>query len=142
MREWEAMTDGRIVFLSFERGEDYVRGLETALARRGIRSAVVLSTVATFARCHLHMAQGLEDVNDLKILDLEGPVEVTAISGIVSDGQAHLHASVADRDGRGYGGHLEPDCPVLYLAEVALLAVDAPTMTRQPGTDGVAGLRG
>ena len=142
MRAWEAKTDGRVVFLSFERGEDYLSGLEAALARHGVASGVVLSTVATFERCRLHMVQGLDDVDDLKVLALAGPIEVTAISGIIAQGRAHLHASVADPDGRAYGGHLEPDCPVLYLAEAAILAVDAPGMTRAPAANGVEGLRG
>jgi hypothetical protein len=141
VRDWLANADGRVVCLGMDRGEDYIEGILEALRRHGVRSGVMLSTVATFERVRLHQSQGLEDVNDQRVRTIQGPVEVTGVSGIIADGEPHLHATVADRDGHAYGGHLEPGCPVLYLAEVAVLALDAPGMTRRPGPDG-RGLRG
>ncbi len=126
--------------MSLDPGQDYLEGLRAALTREGVTDGIMLSTVATFARCRLHQVQSLTDVTDQRVLTLEGPVEVAGVSGVIAAGEPHLHASVADRDGRAYGGHLEPDCPVLYLAEASVLAVASPGMRRSHGENGATRL--
>ena len=140
MRDWIVPATGRVVLVSLARGDDFLQSIQAALAHSGVRSGVVLSAVATLAHCRLHQVQSADDVEDQRILELDGPLELTSASGVVANGEAHLHATVADRAGHAYGGHLEPDCPVLFLAEVSVLAVDAPGMARTRGADGIARL--
>jgi len=137
MQSWEARSAGRVVFLRLDRGDDLLDALAQALARHGVRDGVVLSTVATFERCRLHQAQGTGFPIEEEILELAGPVEVMQASGVVASGQPHIHATVADRRGHAYGGHLEPGSTVLYLAEVAILETVGTAMARRPSPDGV-----
>lgn len=142
MRHFAALVAGRMVLVSFDPGEDYPEGRKAALARHGVAHGVALSTAATFARWRLHQVPSLWDVADQRTLSLDGPIGVTGVSGVVVPGQPHLHATVADRDDKAYGGQLEPDCPVPYLAQAAVLALDALAMARTPGADGIDRLRG
>ena len=47
-------------------------------------------------------------------------------------GGAHLHASLADADGRVLGGHVAPGCIVRTTAEVLLALLDDVRFTREP----------
>lgn len=141
MESWEAPATGRVVFVRMDRGDDFLTVLEERLAHHGLRNGIVLSTVATFALCRLHQAQGTGFPIEERVLELPGPVEVMQVSGVVADGSAHLHASVADREGRAYGGHLDPGNRVLYLAEVAVMETPAAAMARVASPEGAQQLR-
>lgn len=140
MQSWEAPAAGRVVFVRMDRADDFLEALAEGLARHGVRHGMVLTVVATFGHCVLHQAQGTAVPVEERQLVLEGPVEVMQISGIIADGAPHLHATVADRQGRAYGGHLDPGSRVLYLAEVSVLEVPEAAMARRPLGGGVARL--
>ena len=142
MQSWEAPAAGRVVFIRMDRGDDFLDTLQERLRHHGVRHGVVMSVVATLERCVLHQAQGTGMPIQEKQLVLDGPVEVMQISGIVADGTPHLHASVADRDGRAYGGHLDPGSRVLYLAEVSILETPAAQMARRAVGGGLVQLVG
>lgn len=51
---------------------------------------------------------------------LSGDLELLTLSGTLSPDGAHLHASVADAQGRVLGGHVLAGCTVRTTAEVVL----------------------
>lgn len=55
-------------------------------------------------------------------MDLEGPFEIVSLVGTFSAGGAgcHLHASLADAQGRVVGGHVVGGMEVFTTAEVVL----------------------
>lgn len=56
-----------------------------------------------------------------QVVKLEGPFEIVSLVGTVSAaGSCHLHASLADKDGRVIGGHVVGDMVIFTTAEVVL----------------------
>jgi len=51
---------------------------------------------------------------------LEGDLEILTLAGSLSPEGSHLHLSVADAQGRVWGGHAAPGCVVRTTAEVLL----------------------
>jgi len=54
------------------------------------------------------------------IFTLEESLELLSVSGIIADGEPHLHGVVSQADKQTYGGHIEPGCEVAYLAEIVI----------------------
>jgi predicted DNA-binding protein with PD1-like motif len=142
MKHWTTETTGRVVFLRLDKGEDLLEGIQAALREHQLRDGMVISGIATVSHCRLHQVQGTDYPAVDKILELDGPLEVMNISGISADGALHLHATVADQNGRAYGGHVEPGCTVLYLAEIAVLEAPDAKMTRERSEHGIFQLVG
>lgn len=57
-------------------------------------------------------------------------VEILAIAGVIADYHVHAHVVLCDKKG-AFGGHLEPGCRVLSLAEIALMRVDGVKLARR-----------
>lgn len=77
-------------------------------------SAFVLSGIGSLEDARLRLA-GAEAATCLA-----GPVELLTLAGTVSAQGLHLHASVADAQGRVLGGHLLPGNVVRTTAELLL----------------------
>ena len=52
------------------------------------------------------------------------------MSGVIADYHVHCHLVLCDRRA-AFGGHLEPGCRVLSLAEIALMRVDGVKLARR-----------
>lgn len=61
---------------------------------------------------------------------LDGPLEVLTLSGSLTPDGAHLHASVADAQGRVRGGHVCAGCTVRTTAELLVAPLPAGTLAR------------
>jgi predicted DNA-binding protein with PD1-like motif len=83
-------------------------------AQRGGIGCVVLAGIGSLSGARLRLA-GAPDA-----IGLDGDLEILTLSGTLSPDGAHLHISVADRDGRLFGGHVAPGCVVRTTAEVLL----------------------
>ncbi len=72
---------------------------------------------------------------EYRYLELEEALEITNLVGNVSlrDGNpmVHAHVTLADGQGRAYGGHLMPGT-ILFAGEFILEAFDGPTLERIP----------
>jgi uncharacterized protein len=64
-------------------------------------------------------------------LPRSGAFEILTLSGSLSADGAHLHASVADADGRVAGGHVAYGCIVRTTAEVLLVPLPGWALTRE-----------
>jgi predicted DNA-binding protein with PD1-like motif len=113
--EWAApATDLRVALAG---GQDLLRGLVAALARRGVHHAAVQVVAADIAR--MAYLTGAEDRSGQRVATygpptwLDGPVTLIGANGIVGPGPdgdplLHCHAVVVDATGRLHGGHLPP----------------------------------
>lgn len=126
--EWAA--PARDLRVQLSGGQDLLRGLVAALARREVAQAAVQVIAAEIAR--MAYLTGAEDPSGQRVATygpptwLEGPVTLLGANGILGpgpDGDAllHCHAVVVDADGRLHGGHLPPgDCRLGAGGAVAL----------------------
>jgi predicted DNA-binding protein with PD1-like motif len=128
--------DGRAAFVSLERGEDLLDGLNRAVAELGFRAAT------------LQVIGGLEEAT-LGYLDPDtqeyvrtttGHVEIASGLGNVSvrDGEPfiHLHLVVSGSDGAARGGHAMEGCRA-FVVEAYLRELTGPPPVRLP-VDGMA----
>lgn len=63
---------------------------------------------------------------------LDGPLEILTLSGSLTPGGVHLHASVSDAQGRVMGGHVCAGCEVLTTVELLIAPLPAGSLTREP----------
>jgi predicted DNA-binding protein with PD1-like motif len=119
--------------------------------RRGCREAdltdgVVVSGIGTLNTLNLHYvntthfreAEGPKAERNT-FLELEGAWEVSAVQGVVADGEPHLHVTAYDGE-RTVAGHLEDGCEVNVLGEVAIQRAPDLALTRRPDEEGVGRL--
>ena len=107
-------------------GDDLRRALEAAVAAQGCEAAFVLAGIASLKPTVLRLA-GAQDS-----LHLDGDVEVLTISGSIAREGSHLHLSVADAQGRVFGGHAVYGCTVRTTAEVLLALLPGWRFSREP----------
>lgn len=112
--------------LRLEPGDD-LRGRLEALAReQGWPAAFVLSGIGSLSAVALRLADATEPRR------WRAPVEVLSLSGSEGPDGAHLHATVADADGRVIGGHVCHGCEVRTTAELMLVHLDGHRFERRP----------
>lgn len=108
-------------------GEDLRAALEAAARRLAPQGAFVLSGIGSLSDPRLRLA-GAETA-----LTLSGPFELLTLAGTLTAAQgAHLHMTVADAQGRVWGGHVLPGNRVRTTVELLLLAPSGWQLTRAP----------
>jgi len=119
MKCFDACRVLRTLIVRFDYGDLLLEGIEEVIASEGIETGYVTGGIGTFDRCRMHMITTTGFPPEDRIVEMDGPIELIGLQGLIADGQAHLHVTVSDTD-RAYGGHLEPGCRVLYLGEVRI----------------------
>lgn len=107
-------------------GVDLRQALEAAVAEHGCEAGFVLSGMGSLDQARLRLAGAAE------ALELSGALEVLTLAGSVAVNGSHLHASLADAQGRVLGGHLGYGCRVRTTAEVLLALLPQWHFSREP----------
>ncbi len=106
-------------------GDDLRAALDAALAATGAEAAFVVSGIGSLREARVRLAG--RDTPHHTVGDLE----ILTLSGTLGAGGSHLHASLADADGRVFGGHVAPGCVVRTTAEVLVVVLDDVRFTRE-----------
>jgi len=104
----------RTLPLRFSPGDDLRAALDGVLAQQAVEAAFVLSGIGSLRGARVRFAGAPEPTA------LEGDLEILTLAGSLSPEGSHLHLSVADAQGRVWGGHAAPGCIVRTTAEVLL----------------------
>ena len=104
----------RTIALRLRPGADLKAELLALAARERIRAGWMLTCVGSLSRVRRRLAGGTEHAT------WQGPFEIVALTGTLSQDGGHLHLAVADQQGRTIGGHLAEGCTVRTTAEVVL----------------------
>ena len=107
-------------------GDDLRATLDAALAAHGGEAAFVVCGIGSLREARLRFAG--RDAPHHAVGDLE----ILTLSGTLGSGGSHLHASLADADGRVFGGHVAPGCIVRTTAEILLALLDDVRFARAP----------
>lgn len=122
---------GGIVVVRLAYGDLLLESLQDICRREKIRNGVILT--------------GFGSLTDVSVTGVVGPefpprrfynrksprgVEIIAMSGVIADYHVHCHLVLCDRRA-AFGGHLEPGCRVLSLAEIALMRVNGVKLARR-----------
>jgi uncharacterized protein len=95
-------------------GDDLRRALEAAVVADGCRAAFVIAGIGSLADAQVRLAGAAGTAV------IPGASELLSLSGSVGAGVSHLHAALADADGRVHGGHVGYGCRVRTTAEILL----------------------
>ena len=128
---------GRIIILSFDRGEKLREGIREKLKELGVKNAVLVSAIGTFEKARFHRIKTTNRRPEDEILEIDGPMELAGVAGVVADGEPHFHMVFQDLN-RAYAAHLEDGSVVCYLAEVVLAELKGVSLTRIRNDNGIA----
>jgi hypothetical protein len=106
-------------------GRDLRQTLEEAVASTGKPAAFVISGIGSLGEAHLRFAGASEPTV------LSGDLEILTLAGSISNDGAHLHISIADREGKVYGGHLAYRSIIRTTAEVLVLLLPEWSFSRE-----------
>jgi predicted DNA-binding protein with PD1-like motif len=107
-------------------GDDLRLTLEGRVAALGLAAAFVLAGIGSLRPARIRLA-GAESM-----LDIDRDLELLTLSGTIGASMSHLHLSVADSDGRVFGGHVAYGCVVRTTAEVLLALLPGWDFSRDP----------
>jgi len=107
-------------------GDDLRAALAAAMTAAGAEAAFVLAGIGSLREARLRFA-GRDPLHHAV-----GDLEILTLSGTLGAGGTHLHASLADADGRVLDGHVAPECIVRTTTEVLLALLDDVRFTREP----------
>lgn len=137
MRSYEAGELGKSILIYLEKGEAILESIEKTIEEYGIKDGIIVSGIGSANRVCYHRIGSTEDMPTNEYITVEGPIEVTALQGLIIDGQAHLHITCCSRD-QAFGGHLEHGSLVQYLAEISVLEYPHAKLTRRTDAFGIS----
>jgi hypothetical protein len=112
--------------LRLKPGDDLRVALDAALASHGAAAAFVLAGIGSLSEARLRFAGRATPDHTV------GDLELLTLAGTLGAGGSHLHASLADAEGRVSGGHVAPGCIVRTTAEILLAVLDDVAFARAP----------
>lgn len=113
-------------------GQDLRAALQAAAAEHAEHAgAFVLAGIGSLSTAQLRLA-GASAVTAYR-----GDIEILTLAGTLTPDGPHLHMSIADADGRVFGGHVGAGCIVRTTAEVLLALLPEHRLGRE--TDPLSG---
>jgi predicted DNA-binding protein with PD1-like motif len=119
-----------LVVLGLGPGEMLLESIQRAVAETDIRNGVVVSGIGTLKNLRMHYILHTDFPPADEIENIVGPLELVSVSGVIADGQPHLHVVVSCKQEQVWSGHLEDGSEVAYLAEIAILKCNDLRMAR------------
>lgn len=109
----------RIVIARMTFGTDLLKGLQDAVKRENIRSAVILCGIGSLTSYHLHSIAKTTLPSENIYYKAEGPYDLLNVTGYVINGRVHAHITVTNEE-NAIGGHLEPGTNVYTFGIVTI----------------------
>jgi uncharacterized protein len=107
-------------------GQDLKLEIQAFAQAQTLEAGIILTGIGSLTQASLRFAA----VPTATVI--EGPLELIALSGTVSQHGMHLHGSVADSQGRVYGGHIMAGCVIRTTAEIAIASLPHLRFSRLP----------
>ena len=121
----------QILVIGLKPGELLLESIREAIKTHGVTSGVVVSGIGTLKTCQMHyIVHSGFPAQDIKFT-MTKPLELLSVSGLIADGEPHLHITLSCGEEEVFGGHLEEGSQVLYLAEIAILVFNELKMVRE-----------
>lgn len=123
--------------LQFDPGDLLLEGIQEFIAATGLTDGVVVSGIGTLSDTTMHMVTTTTfPAVEVMPTYADLALELVSMQGVVANGTPHIHMMVSDQRS-AVGGHLEPGCRVLYLAEVVIWEFTGLPLTRVPGVEDI-----
>ncbi len=120
------LSSGRYATIRLRPGEDPLAALRALQRRIGAPAMALVTCVGSLTRAMIRHANRPGGTCH------QGHFEITALTGTIDPAGQHLHLTIADGEGRAFGGHLLPGSAVHTTAEIVVLVLDDLTFSRAP----------
>ena len=128
----DGMRVAEIICVYMQYGDDFHECVERTAREKDIRAGAILSGIGTFDVARIHHITHTGFPAEDRFVEIEGPIELCSVDGVIADYRPHMHATMALRGGELFAGHLEPGCRVLYLGEVRIDVLSEGGFERRP----------
>jgi predicted DNA-binding protein with PD1-like motif len=127
-------SDGSVGIIVLGLGPDelLLESVQETIRKCNIRNGAVVSGIGTLKKCIMHYIVHTDVPPEDRVFTLECPLELLSLSGVIADGEPHLHGVVSHHEGPVQGGHIEPGCVVAYLAEITIIRFNDLPLKRHP----------
>lgn len=121
-----------------DRDDLLLESIDNIIKDKNIQDGLVLITAGSIQECTYHFlgATTMKPKNVFKTV--KGPFEILGGSGIIADGEPHIHIVLSHNGEGGFGGHLEKGCRVLNLAELTIFKYEGTPLTRKNNQNGIS----
>jgi len=119
-----------IICVRLDYGDDFHKCIEQVAREKDVQTGVIVSGIGTFDRATIHHITHTEFPPEDRFVEMEGPIELCSVQGVIADYKPHLHCTMAVRGREPFDGHLEPGCNILYLGEVVIAKLSGKALTR------------
>lgn len=121
----------RRFIIRLDKDDMLLESIEKVILDCNIDNAVVVSGIGTLSDARIHMIT----TTDYPAVEAypewhDVPIELCAVSGIIANGEPHLHIVFSDNKGT-YSGHLEHGCRTLYLCELVIDEIVIPLIRKK-----------
>ncbi|XP_041109711.1 bifunctional protein GlmU-like isoform X2 [Polyodon spathula] len=99
-------------------GEEILSSLVKLVEEKELKAPFVITCVGSVSKATLRLANATAS-NTNEIIHLNEKFEIVSLVGTLNK-DAHLHISLADRDGKTVGGHVVGDLEVFTTAEIVV----------------------
>lgn len=130
-----------VVRIRLDRGDLLLETILDAVKKHDVQDGAVLTAVGSLQECNFHTVKSFAESPEQNPIHKQGPLEILNVNGMIAAGEPHLHMTLADKDGRAVGGHLDPGCKVLYRAEVTIAKYAGTQLERKRNAAGVGVLQ-
>lgn len=96
-------------------GTDVVEEMRAFIEKNGIEAAAIVSSVGSLSEANIRFADRSEGSL------MKGVYEVIFFGGTLDAQKHHLHLSIADQDGRMWGGHMLNGCITRTTMEIVVM---------------------
>ena len=108
-----------VLRVRLSRGDLLLESIMDVIKQRDIHDGAVVTGVGSLSECTYHWVTSTAATPQEARKTVTEPMEILGMSGIIADGQPHIHISLSAPSGT-FGGHLENGCRVLYLSEFTI----------------------
>jgi predicted DNA-binding protein with PD1-like motif len=133
---------GRTYLVVLDKGELLLEGIQEAVRKEGIKSAVITGGIGSLTNCNSHVitVTGLPPKDER--IAAKGAIELASVQGSVVDGDPHVHIIAWNWDTKEtYVGHLEEGCEVCYRVEISMQALEGVNIERVYDPSGMIWIR-
>ena len=95
-------------------GQDLKKELNSYTKQANLKAAFVVSCCGSLKTLKMRLADSNSTFEKLE------KFEILSLQGTLSPDGAHLHISVADKEGKTWGGHLLDGCEIYTTAEILI----------------------
>lgn len=129
---FSTMEWGRTFILRLDRGDYVLESILELINQEDIHDAVVISGIGSLDECVIHMVTGSEVPYPEYFKRWSNqPLELASLSGLIINGQPHLHTVVSDTQS-ACAGHMEKGCRILCLGEIVIAELKTLNLDRVP----------